>query len=185
MSHLPALSLLLVSALACTTAGANAAPDTERGDDRFPISVESIEARRAAVFAEVDGDGDGLISKSEFDAHEPPRHHGGPWMFGPSGHRPRGEAPEERMAAMDQSLFEALDANADGVLSSSEFSQAALADARRNLIKTQIFEHLDSDGDGYLAPSEFPPARMAGLDANGDGQITRDELPARRGPRTD
>lgn len=158
-----------------TPPSAQAAP--QDGQDRFPISVEEIDARRVEVFVSVDSNGDGLISAEEFAAAELPKGRRG------GQHKQRGgdgdeEAWAARREAMEEDLFFALDANADGVISRDEFSTEAMREARQANRKSRLFERADQDGDGYLSPDEFPPRRMAQLDANGDGEITRDELPA-------
>ena len=177
-------ALLGAASILLTLPEAQAAPD-QGGHDRFPIFVEELEARRAEIFARVDSNGDGLISAEEFTAAEMPKHpRGGPNRRKGGGHHgsPSEEATSRRheaMAAMEEDLFHALDADADGVISRDEFSSAALRDARRTTMISRMFERADTDGDGYLSPDEFPPRRMANLDANGDGQISRDELPHR------
>lgn len=167
-----------------------AAPEAS-GHDRFPLSVAEMDARRAEIFANVDNNGDGLISAEEFAVAElPERSRGGHHKR--SGQRSRqGELTaemmaerHEAMAAMEENLFHTLDADADGVISREEFSREAMKEARRATMKTRLFERADTDGDGYLSPDEFPPRRMASLDANGDGLITRDELPGRSEGRT-
>ncbi len=166
---------------------AHAARDEGRYD-RFPISVEALDARRAEVFANVDTDGDGLISAEEFAAAEMPKrprggHHKRGGWHGGSG-EPTEEMIAERseaMAGMEEELFHALDADADGVVSRDEFSREAMHEAKKASMKSRLFERADADGDGYLSPDEFPPRRLANLDANGDGKITRDELPERTG----
>ena len=165
---------------------AQAAPDG-RQHDRFPISVAELDARRAEVFANVDSNGDGLISAEEFAAAEMPRHPRG-GHHKRKGQRDERGAPTEEMItergeAMEENLFHSLDADNDGVISREEFSTEAMQEARRASRKTQIFERSDSDGDGFLSPDEFPPRRLSSLDANGDGEITRDELPDRPGGR--
>ncbi len=170
--------------LAAATPAAFAAPDQNQ-HDRFPITVEEIDARRAEVFARTDSNGDGLISAEEFAAAElPKRSRGGQHKRRGGGYR--GEPTEEmsaerseKRAAMEESLFHSLDADGDGVISRDEFSREAMAEARKATRRTQMFERADVDGDGYLSPDEFPPRRMANLDANGDGEITRDERPER------
>jgi Ca2+-binding EF-hand superfamily protein len=155
------------------------------GDDRFPIPIESLEAKRASAFAEADANGDGLVSLTEFMAFEPARErHRFPMGFhGMPPGQPPGDAPStEQMTAMDDALFTALDRNGDGTLARSEFSQAALMDARRTEMKKVVFERLDADGDGSLSPTEFPPAHLASLDANGDGEISREEMHHRERP---
>ena len=177
-------ALLGAATILLTLPAAQAAPDQGR-HDRFPISVEELEAHRAEIFARVDSNGDGLISAEEFAAAEMPKrprggHHkrnGGSYRGSPSE-----EAISERheaMAAMEEDLFHALDVDGDGVISREEFSRQAIREARQAAMKTRLFERSDTDGDGYLSPDEFPPRRMANLDANGDGEISRDELPHR------
>ena len=192
----PMLSTLGGLALSvCLAPGAQADPHAggrdPSGADRFPISVESIEAKRATLFAEADENGDGLVSLSEFMAFEPEhdRHrftkgfHGMP-PGPPPGARGEDAWSEEKMSALDDALFKALDSNGDGTLARSEFSQAALMAARHQEMKEGMFGRLDADGDGYLAPGEFPPSRFAALDADGDGEITREEAhpSGRHGP---
>ena len=169
---------LAAAALAiCLTPGAQAESPSGRpaADDRFPVAVETIEAKRASTFAEADDNGDGLISEGEFMAFEPAREHRRP----PPGFHARlpiEPADGTRLAAMDDALFAALDINGDGSLARSEFSQEALLAARRTQRKQGMFERLDADGDGYLTPAEFPPAHLTALDANGDGEISREEV---------
>lgn len=182
----------LITGALLTGTGTTAQAAPEAGDSRFPVSVESMDARRAEIFAAIDTNGDGLISAEEFDAHEPPargkrhagdtgRPHGHPKS---AGHRPDPSADQiaSEIARMDESLFQQLDSNGDGVLSQDEFSREAMMAARRELMKLQIFAHADQNDDGYLSPDEFPPRRLADMDANADGEVTRDELRAHRQP---
>jgi len=176
-----AMSAALLLAGLFRTVPVQAAAET----DRFPISVEDLDARRAAVFAATDTNGDGLISAEEFDAHSSKRAHGsGPRhrRSGDPGFEHRGQDHgdrghwSERQAAMDGLIFQALDKDGDGVVSEDEFSRQAMAEARASIMKTRLFDRLDKNEDGYLTPEEFPPARLRSMDANGDGEITRDEL---------
>jgi hypothetical protein len=95
------------------------------------------------------------------------------------GERPDGDRPPGGGG------FEALDANGDGSVSTSEFLAAQIERAN------EAFTRMDSDGDGSLsqdeAPGQRPPGAggrpggqsgggFAALDANGDGIITEKEF---------
>jgi Ca2+-binding EF-hand superfamily protein len=80
------------------------------------------------------------------------------------------------MSQMDPALFGSLDTNANGVIDPSEFSSKALAEARASIMKQQAFARMDVNDDSVLTPEEFPPSRLAGLDTDGDGEITREEM---------
>jgi len=189
MKHSPTTFALTIGGISLMTAALLSATP---GDERFPIPVEELEARRTALFAETDLNGDGLVSASEFDAGS---RHGGVPDRSPGGFHPHQDRLEKsswsaeraghwrtgRPAELDTQIFEALDLDADGFLSGDEFSHAAMAEARRSIMKTRIFERLDEDGDGYLTPGEFPPRRHADLDTDGDGQISREEAGKRHG----
>ncbi len=94
--------------------------------------------------------------------------------------------------------FAAIDADGDERISSAEFDDA---DLRRGVfkrgghhrgkprrdgnggkpdkaaMKEKLFARLDADEDGFLSQAEFgkPVERLRALDANGDGQVDRDE----------
>jgi hypothetical protein len=97
---------------------------------------------------------------------------GGPNDFGPGG--PGG--PGGRMSSP---LFEAIDADGDGVLTKAELRHAVA-----------VLKKLDADGDGNISLAEASPQRgpfgdpaqmvdrMMERDADGDGKLTADELPS-------
>ena len=175
-------STLILGSFMVNAPAAQAAP--YGGSDRFPISVEEMDAKRAEIFANVDTNGDGLISAEEFAAAELPERQGRGKRGGNRGDMStRGGLSDEqvadRIAAMEDDLFHALDTDADGVISRDEFSRSAMKEAMADGRKAKMFERADQDGDGYLSPDEFLPRRLAQLDANGDGEITRDEMPRR------
>lgn len=155
-------------------------------DHEFPLSVAEIQARGISVFAEADSDGDGLISIDEFttaraESEMPGRWHG-PGERGPhlrqhadsrGGHANR---HAEMRAEMEDEMFSQLDSNDDGVLSRDEFRRENHQEARKALMMRRMFSHLDQNDDGVLTPEEFPSQRLLNLDADGDGEITREEL---------
>jgi Ca2+-binding EF-hand superfamily protein len=93
-----------------------------------------------------------------------------------SGYETAMSGYETAMSQMDPALFESLDSNANGVIEASEFSSKALAEARASVMKQQTFARMDVNDDSVLTPEEFPPSRLAGLDTDGDGEITREEM---------
>ena len=112
---------------------------------------------------------------------------------------PQGGARMERMKAADtngdgaisraeaQALprlaqrFDTLDANRDGQLTREEFRAA-----RGHAMRTGFIRHLDKDGDGKVSKAEAlaqAEARFNRADANQDGFLTAEEVPARHGKR--
>lgn len=76
-------------------------------------------------------------------------------------------------------MFQSLDTNSDGTVSQAEFM--AGHEARRHGV-----DAVDANKDGIVSRDEFihggqakREARFKELDANGDGQLTQDEMAAR------
>ncbi|MDD9960925.1 MAG: EF-hand domain-containing protein [Gammaproteobacteria bacterium] len=150
------------------------------GERRGPISIAQFETYTAERFAAIDADGDERISSDEFNAADvrPPR-------FMRRGHhrhsRGDGRGPK----------FEAIDADGDGSISREELDAARSAghpggkpkrDGKggkldKAAMKERLFSRLDADEDGFVSQAEFnePIERLRALDANGDGQVDRDE----------
>ena len=100
----------------------------------------------------------------------------------------RGEFRRARAARFDR-----MDANRDGKVTVTEFSQQRAGDRRRLAVLTtspksapemleaaaeQAYRELDRDGDGAVTRAEFMEAgeaRFAQTDRDGDGRISRDE----------
>ena len=147
------------------------AAGTAHGERRGPISIADAEAHAAERFAAIDADGDERISPDEFNAagmrgpHFMRRgHHRRPWGGGPGPN------------------FDEIDADGDGSISREELAAARPAGKRRGkpdnaTMKERLFARLDADEDGFLSQAEFgePVERLRALDANGDGQVDRDE----------
>lgn len=108
---------------------------------------------------------------------------------------PPGDGAMDRPVGANAPVLRILDTNRDGRLSRSELARAV-----------DGFEPLDRNGDGQLDPQELfggpaaggdgPPGRPVGdgapgelllnrLDRNGDGRLTRDEVPAAMRDRFD
>jgi Ca2+-binding EF-hand superfamily protein len=103
-----------------------------------------------------DADGDGSVSREEF------------------------QPPEERRG---QGLFDRADGNGDGVVTREEVesSVAEQAEERRRQMSERMlarFDSMDADGDGKLTRAEATEHAFTRVDADGDGYITEDEARA-------
>ncbi|MFP7674310.1 EF-hand domain-containing protein [Marivita sp. S0852] len=136
------ISTLIVAAL-LTTGGAISVAAQEAG---------SREDRRAEMFADLDADGNGVVSAEEFAA--------GVGLFGRADADGNGLLTAEEIAASNQDraerraarMIERLDTNSDGMLSQEEVT------ARRS--PAQMFDRLDANDDGEVSAEEFADARM-------------------------
>ena len=163
----------------CITAAALTAMQAHAHDRDAPIDLSELKAEADARFAAADADDSGGVSKDEFVAAEGAFDRGmrrrGVRFEGPRGWlRSRGQDGDHRAA-----VFAEADTDQDGKLSDEEF--AALPDAVERLAKRRLFDRLDDDEDALLSAEEFPSAynRLAALDADGDGEVSRDEMPRR------
>ena len=108
-----------------------------------------------AMFDRVDADGDGQVTVKEVEAF-------------------RAE------------LFRQMDADGDGEMTPDE--AMAFGSGRLGARVDQRMQRLDTDGSGTVSVQDYELGRTGALferlDANGDGVITRDEIPERgHGPR--
>ena len=144
------LIALTAATLALGTAATFARDSGHRGD-----RTERIDA----MFERFDTDGNGEITRDEFDAARSDR-------------------------------FEGADTNGDGLLSTEELVQAALARHSEEAITERVermIERFDKDGDQALSAEELPGDRGNAMfdraDADGDGIVTRAEVEDMRGFR--
>jgi hypothetical protein len=131
-----------------------AAMDTD-GDGT--VSAQERAAHRAARIAALDGDGNGQISRAELLAHAAAE---------------AARSAEARAGAM----FDAIDANADGVLSAAEvLAGGGMA---------RMLGRLDANGDGAIGPDERR-AMLALRDGAGRPQAHRGHQGHRDGDRAE
>ena len=104
------------------------------------ITREEFDGAREARFTEADGNGDGLLSAEEMIAAAMARH--------------SQEAVAERVGRM----IERLDANGDGLLSPDEMPRERGG---------RMFERVDADGDGVITQEEAEDARARFADRHG------------------
>ena len=128
------------------------------------VMVALLATPAAWAQLEADTDGDGAISLAEFQTGFV-------------------EAAERQ--------FQALDTDGNGVLSGEEFTdrrgRSIFATDVRSVIGDRALNRLDTDDDGFVTLAEVQAGRpgatsewFAGLDDNGDGQLSKDELSVRR-----
>jgi Ca2+-binding EF-hand superfamily protein len=130
-------------------------------------------------------------------------------MGGPGGHGERGAMFMEQfdlidadkdgkitaaeLAAHRQARFATADTNADGALNAEELTAFQVSQMAEKIAKRseRMLQWMDANGDGGLSADEMPdgpsPERLARLDADGDGAITKAEAETamqRMGDRT-
>lgn len=96
------------------------------------VTLEEIQAKRAADAKALDANGDGVISEEELVDFELAK-------------------AKTRIEARVKARFAAQDSNGDGVLSAAELMERPLP--------TRMFQRLDRDGDGAVSAEEMQAAR--------------------------
>lgn len=183
------VALFAGAVAACAAAAVSAGPPAWLGGHHgpdYPISVPEARDRAEAHFQELDADGSGEISAAELASA--PR--GERWVIRHHGHhahaRRSGDgdasAAGERHAAMNTAVFERLDEDGDGLLSKTELDMRRLREVRHELMRERVFARLDADASGGLSREELPDRsrRLAAMDADDDGTVTREEARAHR-----
>lgn len=204
-----------VVALAAGAAGVALAqgepPRGERGEHGFfgadanndgVLTRAEFDAGQDAMFARLDSNHDGQLSREERRAHRGDRHGGrrGHGRGGPGGPgfgleradaNNDGNITREEFLARPNEMFDHLDQNHDGVIQASERPQRPPEGERggppgeRGGPGRDGPPNVDSNNDGVISRAEFlagGAARFQRMDANHDGRVTREEAEAARPP---
>ncbi|MET9438584.1 EF-hand domain-containing protein [Streptomyces sp. NPDC006551] len=137
---------------------------------------------KARIFAMLDVDGDGVISRHEY-LTRPERAAAASGRGADDPLLPLAREAHER-------VYASMDANGDGAVTFEEYAAWAGADSFEEVCRPalgSLFDIADTDGDGALNRAEFSRLRAAlgnpadnaeaafdALDADGDGRIDRD-----------
>ena len=166
------ISLIIISGMALSLPALGGDGKYSNGKSRFMsffdtngdniVTMEEFNTAAAARFNRIDADSNGVISKDEFHAY-------------------MGKKRQERNAQR----FQMMDSDADGQVSQQEYLTYKQQKAERR------FKSMDLNNDGVVSQEEYEARKsrwsgrkhghrgkggiFAKLDANGDGQITRDE----------
>jgi Ca2+-binding EF-hand superfamily protein len=143
------------------------------------VSQEQLDQEYLEEFAELDKNGDGVITRDEFLT-----------QLGTAveSHQASMESEPYYRKAFEMLLreFDQLDLDDDGRITKDEFltvrrEAAAVTEDYREFLA------LDKDATGYLAIDELPhPAQLVKYDLDGDGRVRLDEfLAARRRARVE
>ena len=155
------------------------------------LSRAEFDAGRAAMFARLDGDNNGQLTREEMRAqraeHRGRRggHRGGGMHSLTSADADNdGNITRDEFLARPIERFNQLDADNDGVISAAERPQRGERGERRE--RRADRPNPDANDDGSISRAEFAAmgaAMFERLDANDDGRVTQDEARAGRGHR--
>lgn len=153
------------------------------------VTRAELDAARANEFARLDADRDGALTREEMRAgHQGGRGHGPGEGRSPDANND-GAVTREEFLTRPNAVFDRLDANDDGVLSTAEMAEhrGRGRDGHEGHERHDGGRghhgraHLDGDGDRRVTQAEFTAAGGAmfeHLDANNDGRITQAEADA-------
>jgi Ca2+-binding EF-hand superfamily protein len=165
------------------------------------LTKDEVPGDRAKPFERLlrtnDKDGDGKLSREEFTAaaakprgpaadEAPTRGFNPDEVFKRLDRDGDGKLTKEESPQRMRDNFERIDANSDGSIGLAEFREVAArfgAPAGRPETNSggvaPLIRILDADGNGEVSAEEIKnaPQALLKLDRNGDGKLTRDELP--------
>ncbi|WP_310469020.1 calcium-binding protein [Sphingomonas sp.] len=180
--------LALAPALAQTPAPAAAAPHAHHGMMMKTHSRTDVAAHVQTMFARVDGNRDGAITKAEAEAVRGMRHD------------KRAERRSERRGERHAQAFDRIDTNRDGSIARAEWDAHAAQRQQRMGMRHEgegkrggmrgmgmgglggrMFEMADANRDARVTLAEATTAALSHFDmadTNRDGQLTPDERKA-------
>jgi Ca2+-binding EF-hand superfamily protein len=106
------------------------------------LDATKIKARQEEMFAKMDTDGDGTISKAEFTAF--------------AQQQKQAESTDGKPSADE--IFSQMDADSDGSVSKAEFQAfkpPKPPESQGQADLSKMFSKIDTDGDGTISKSEF------------------------------
>ena len=162
-----------------------------------PLNRATVQARAAAMFARLDANHDGFITKDELGAAAAQRaqkaqqraaHFNASKLFDGLDVNHDGQVSTDELKAVSakRKVLVQADTNKDGTISRAEFDAVAQqmkarmehASAARGGTATRMFEEADANKDGKVTLAEMQQASVAHfdrMDLNHDGTITADE----------
>lgn len=136
----------------------------ELGQAPLGFRQQRQEQRMERLLVRVDGNGDGKVTRTEFDGDRPEE--------GRRGSR------SQRVAERRQLLFSFYDRNGDGVIEKAEYEAGRAEEIEFG--KRRRLHALDRNGDGKVTLEEYTADarfRFLRLDLDRDGRITAADLP--------
>jgi len=180
----------------------------QRGHMSRPVTRADVQARVQRMFARVDTNRDGFVTRDEIEAARALRGNGNGRGLRARGFAGRGAAQRDP-ARRGERLFARLDGNHDGVVTRAEFDAAMAARQQRVAargpmgegmrgrarfgragfggFRGQMFDRMDLNHDGRVSVQEataFALQAFDRADANRDGVVTPEERRAARAART-
>lgn len=153
------------------------------------LTRQEFDAGRDTNFARLDANNDGQLTREERRAERGEhrgrrggRHGGGMHSLERADANNDGNVTRDEFLARPTQMFDRLDANDDGVISTAERPQRReRAEGERRERPERV--NPDANGDNQISRSEYAAmgsGMFERLDANSDGRVTREEADATR-----